>query len=89
MEKPKEIYRIYDYSKINPDCLERYTFILKGIHRAGYKEYRFILGTSETGLGISMFNELETKFIGRHLGKLVQWENLNSDLQKHIINRLK
>ncbi len=87
--KPKNIYGIYDYSNIDPNCLERFTFICEKVEpcRPGYNA-RYILGTSETGKGISIWNELEVKHIGNHLGKVIDWEDLSNELKLHVIRRM-
>jgi hypothetical protein len=78
MEKPKQIKSIW-YAKDSMDC---YTFILKGKLPNGNYEY---LGTSITGLGVSMFGECEE---GNHLGKHITFNSLGASIKKHVIARL-
>ena len=80
----KRIKAVYDYSKIDPDCLERYTVVFKDQVTPGTF---WGLGLSEHGYGVSLWLELDHANIGKHLGKRVSFDSLNKTLQNHIIGR--
>lgn len=69
-------------------CLERYT-VFPYAHSRDPLERRTFLGMSEAGLGVSMWGELPAGMArSRRLGKIVKFEDLSSDSQRHITARL-
>lgn len=83
MKQPKEILSIHDYGDT---VCDRYTFVLRKRFYPTNPGFHPHLGTSENGLGISMFGEC---LRGKHLGKRVTWESLSKELQNHVAERLK
>ena len=70
-------------------CQERYT-VFPYAHSRDPVERRTYLGMSEGGLAISMWGELPPNLSrNRSLGKIVKFESLSPESQRHITARLK
>lgn len=80
--QPKKVNSIYDNGG---KTLDRFTFVLNEPTRDKTCRLWTCLGTCATGRAFSQ-HSLAMK--GRHLGRLVQWAELDPELQQHIKNRV-
>lgn len=78
--RPEGIKSIWDNGG---ETLDRYSVLFVEQENNGLFE---CLGLSETGAAFSQFTMAAE---GDHLGKLVQWKDLEKKLQEHILGRLK
>lgn len=83
MEKPKEIINIYDNRGTKNETLDCLTFVLNEIE--GPRGEPMCLGTSYNGVAFSQFSYCDD---GPHLGKKVEWKDLQDDIKNHVIRRL-
>lgn len=80
--QPSEVKAIF----YQDETLDAYTFVLDHMHTYTHE----MLGTSENGTGFSQFitGVYFPKGKNEHLGKPIEWEQVNDTLKNHVKYRV-